>query len=172
MVTASHNPKWDNGYKVYWANGAQILSPHDKHIQAAILDNLCPQPGAFEEPSSDHPLLSDPLKRVNAPYFSVVSGHVVEQSAISALQIPIVYTAMHGVGYPYVRQAWQAAGFRADTLGKCYLNKGIFFAVLDLNPYFWASRILLSSSQKSKKTLDSFPTILRLLYDILSLKMM
>ncbi len=130
MVTASHNPKWDNGYKVYWANGAQILSPHDKHIQAAILDNLCPQSGAFEEPSSDHPLLSDPLKRVNGPYFSVVSGNVVEQSAISALQIPIVYTAMHGVGYPYVRQAWQAAGFRADTLGKCYLIKDLFFAVL------------------------------------------
>jgi phosphomannomutase len=117
MVTASHNPKWDNGYKVYWANGAQILSPHDKHIQAAILHNLCPQPGAFEEPAGDHPLLTDPLRRVNDAYFSVVSSNVSEQAAISALQIPIVYTAMHGVGYPYVRQAWRAAGFREDTLG-------------------------------------------------------
>lgn len=36
MVTASHNPKDDNGYKVYWNNGTQIISPHDSGIQASI----------------------------------------------------------------------------------------------------------------------------------------
>ena len=40
MVTASHNPKEDNGYKVYWENSAQIIPPHDKNIQNSILDNL------------------------------------------------------------------------------------------------------------------------------------
>jgi phosphomannomutase len=40
MVTASHNPKEDNGYKVYWTNSAQIISPHDKNIQNSILKNL------------------------------------------------------------------------------------------------------------------------------------
>lgn len=36
MVTASHNPKEDNGYKVYWSNGCQIIPPHDSGIAAAI----------------------------------------------------------------------------------------------------------------------------------------
>lgn len=40
MVTASHNPKEDNGYKVYWGNGPQIITPHDKEIQKSIFENL------------------------------------------------------------------------------------------------------------------------------------
>jgi phosphomannomutase len=118
MVTASHNPKWDNGYKVYWSNGAQILSPHDKHIQAAILAALVPEPGAFQEPPTNHHLLSDPLQRVNGDYYSVVTANVFDRAVNAALRIPVVYTAMHGVGHPYVLQAWQAAGFSADTLGE------------------------------------------------------
>lgn len=61
MVTASHNPKDDNGYKVYGPNGAQILSPHDRHIQEHIMlaANQQPWPMAWR-----HELLlvrSDPL---------------------------------------------------------------------------------------------------------------
>ena len=43
-VTASHNPKQYNGYKVYWGNGCQIIPPHDAGIAAAIDANLTPWP--------------------------------------------------------------------------------------------------------------------------------
>jgi len=42
QVTASHNPKKDNGYKVYWENGSQIIPPHDAGIAATIERNLEP----------------------------------------------------------------------------------------------------------------------------------
>jgi len=115
MVTASHNPRWDNGYKVYWGNGAQILAPHDKNIQAAILGNLAPQEGAFQEPSEDHPLLSNPLEQIQAEYMSSLTVHN-PKGMNSGLKTPIVYTAMHGVGWPYCQAAWQAAGFPPSLL--------------------------------------------------------
>ena len=53
MVTASHNPKDDNGYKVFWSNGPQILSPHDLNIQQSIMQSLVPQGSAEEVFSQD-----------------------------------------------------------------------------------------------------------------------
>ena len=42
IITASHNPKEDNGYKVFWSNGPQIKPPHDKLILKSINEHLKP----------------------------------------------------------------------------------------------------------------------------------
>ena len=68
IITASHNPKEDNGYKVYWDNGAQIISPIDEKIAQSIEQNLEPWKGKawqldiLEQNKSK--LVSDPIDKV------------------------------------------------------------------------------------------------------------
>jgi phosphomannomutase len=102
MVTASHNPPQDNGYKVYAADGAQIVPPTDTEIEAAIRAvgsarqiPLLPQGVSVLDDS----LVDD--------YVSAVSG-LIEAGPRDAR---IVHTAMHGVGTEVVRKVFAAAGF-------------------------------------------------------------
>lgn len=56
--------------QVYWDNGAQIISPHDKGIAQAIEENLEPWPQAWEDSIiNDSPLLHDPSASINKDYF-------------------------------------------------------------------------------------------------------
>lgn len=62
--------------QVYWENGAQIVSPHDKGISKAIEDNLEPWPESWNtEKALKSPLLKDPYRDVQTQYFKAIQKH-------------------------------------------------------------------------------------------------
>ncbi|WP_285025931.1 phospho-sugar mutase [Plantibacter sp. ME-Dv--P-122b] len=113
MVTASHNPPADNGYKVYLGgehHGSQIVSPADAAIAAhigriaetALVQDL-PRSEVFEIAGED-----------------VVDAYVAATAAVAPApagsQLRVVYTAMHGVGWETTRRVLETAGYPAPEL--------------------------------------------------------
>ncbi|XP_067630795.1 phosphopentomutase isoform X2 [Eurosta solidaginis] len=110
MVTASHNPKDDNGYKVYWSNGAQIITPHDKNIQSNIISNLEPWADSWDTSNLyESELLIDPKEAIEAYVVRVretLPPSIMEVNSQS--NVRVVYSAMHGVGYPFIEDTFAA----------------------------------------------------------------
>lgn len=105
MITASHNPPQDNGYKVFLGNGAQISSPVDEQIAAAI-ERAGP---AAEMPLAEGGETAD----VEAAYLDAI---VAALPPSPGRELDVVYTPLHGVGAPLLRAAFARAGFAAPRL--------------------------------------------------------
>lgn len=113
MVTASHNPKEDNGYKLYWENGAQIISPHDKMIQKSIVENLAPLESSWEiSKVYANSLYHDPLDELMESYLMDIKEAVTYPEVNRNTIIKFTYTAMHGVGFVAMEAAFKAANFK------------------------------------------------------------
>ncbi|KAF8059165.1 PGM2 [Scenedesmus sp. PABB004] len=108
MVTASHNTKEYNGYKVYWGNGCQIIPPHDAGIAACIEANQA----LWELPAELPPGLTfDPTQRIAEHYYAALSDHLRFCSdADNAAAARAVYTPLHGVGGKWALRAFKTFG--------------------------------------------------------------
>lgn len=107
MVTASHNPKDDNGYKVYGSNSCQIVSPVDKHIQQSILNNLEPLESSWDTSIlSSTELLEDPLQESLCNYLQLIDDAILPKYKELNLKKSVLftYTPMHGVGQYYIEK--------------------------------------------------------------------
>ncbi|XP_022224637.2 glucose 1,6-bisphosphate synthase [Drosophila obscura] len=112
VVTASHNPKEDNGFKVYAANGAQILPPNDAKIYEAIMANLEPKPSSWDlSILSGNPLVEDPYRQIYPLYYEMLRKLLppVYLETNECSQLRFIYTPMHGVGYSFMREAFYQA---------------------------------------------------------------
>ena len=108
MVTASHNPPLDNGYKVYLGDGVQIVPPADAEISACIADETGP---VADIPRSDnYAVLGEDI--VDA-YVAKAVGLV---EAGDPLSVRVAYTPVHGVGGPIFTRVLQEAGFPAPAV--------------------------------------------------------
>lgn len=109
VITASHNPKEYNGYKVYWNDGAQVVPPHDKNIineVNAISD--------FEQIkfTANTSLIHAVDKVVEQAYYDEVKKLIPKKEAIARHHsMPIVYTSIHGAGITMVPECLRQIGF-------------------------------------------------------------
>lgn len=133
VITASHNPPADNGYKVYASNGVQIVAPTDTKI-AAEIDKV--------GRASDVPRIADPYDNLAVV---AIDDEMFEQYLRDvATTLPpiagdrglsIVYTAMHGVGGWFVTEALRRFGFhKVNPVARQFSPDGTFPTVDFPNP--------------------------------------
>ena len=146
MVTASHNPKEDNGYKVYFDNGAQIISPHDSGIARSIEENLVPDVNAWDIDGIErNELVTDSFDETSNSYYADLKGlHFCSDEWNSNPSFKFVYTAMHGVGYEFSVRAFKEFGLAPFIPVILILDKKSFFnfdiySILG-NEYRWSSK--------------------------------
>ena len=111
VISASHNPPADNGFKAYWDTGGQVLPPHDRGIIDAVY-------ASGEIPTLDFDAAVDDGmidligEEVDTAYVTAVAN----LSLSSARDLPAVYTPMHGVGETNVYAVLVEAGFKSVEL--------------------------------------------------------
>ena len=109
MITASHNPKEYNGYKVFWEDGGQIIAPHDKNIIAEVnkitsMDQVLIDENSFPEgigAEVDKAFLDSQLSLLLSP-----------ESIARHSDLKIAYTPLHGTGVRLVPAGLKQAGFK------------------------------------------------------------
>lgn len=129
VVSASHNPPADNGFKAYWSDGGQLVAPHDAGVLAAA--------AAISEISAadyDEAVASGEIvvigEEVDQKYISAVVG----EAEGTARELKIVYSPLHGAGQTNTLPVLQAAGFEVQTVEDQMVPDGNFPTVENGKP--------------------------------------
>ena len=131
-VTASHNPKEYNGYKAYWEDGAQVLSPHDTGIIDEV--NKVTIDDVKFEPNKD--LIEIIGGEMDVDYLKAVKEAMVDQEVINRHKdLNIVYTPLHGTGRVIIPAALRTWGFQnIHVVPEQMVIDGNFPTVVSPNP--------------------------------------
>lgn len=109
ILTASHNPKEYNGYKAYWDDGAQMISPHDKNTISEVNKIRSVSDVNFNGNPALVEIIGD---AIDQKYISRIKGISLNPEIIARQHdLKIVYTPIHGTGVKLVPMALAAFGF-------------------------------------------------------------
>jgi len=116
MITASHNPPQYNGYKVYWSDGAQVVSPHDQ----GIIDEVRKVRRIFLGPI-DSPRVRWTGREIDEAYFKELKKLQLRPDLDGKI-VKAVYTNLHGTGIRIIPDALQKWGFAAPLLVEAQIS--------------------------------------------------
>ena len=135
MVTASHNPKEYNGYKVFWSDGGQVTSPVDKEIVAEVNAIGSPSEVMFV-PGEGAGRIHEMGEDVDSLYLKdILSLTLSPDSVARHNDIKLVYTPLHGTGVKLVPRALASLGFKnVYHVPEQDVNDGDFPTVKSPNP--------------------------------------
>ena len=109
VITASHNPKEYNGYKAYWDDGGQLISPHDKNVITEVLKIKDISEVKFDGNTDLIEIIGEEVDKV---YLENIHALSLSPDAIKRQKdFKIVFTPIHGAGYPLVPRALKMFGF-------------------------------------------------------------
>lgn len=136
VVTASHNPPEYNGYKVYWDDGSQVISPHDK----GIIDEVNSVEGSVEamdrEAAESAGLLQFVDEDVDKAFVETVVGLAVRPDLLRSggKDLKLVYTPLHGTGAYIVERVLSEVGISCTSVPEQREPDGEFPTVESPNP--------------------------------------
>lgn len=109
VITASHNPKEYNGYKAYWNDGAQMISPHDKNVIKEVEKIKSVDEVKFNRVDANIELVGEEIDR---KYINQILSLSISKEAIKRQKdLKIVFTPIHGTGITLVPKVLQEMGF-------------------------------------------------------------
>lgn len=133
VLTASHNPPHDNGYKVYFDDGAQVVEPHASGIIAEV--NAVESDVYESVPESSRGTLTRLGKEMDKAYMERLQTLVLDPPMVAeAKTLRIVFTSIHGTGGTIIKPMLKRLGFHYSTVPEQEIADGRFPTVRSPNP--------------------------------------
>ncbi len=132
VLTASHNPAHDNGFKAYFNDGAQLIAPHDKAVIAEV--NALNSDTYEPLPADQQGTLRILGAEFDAIYIEKLKGIVLRPDVFAKASAKVVYTNLHGTGGRCIVPILKQVGCNVSTVAEQDTLDGRFPTVASPNP--------------------------------------